>query len=731
MKSVSKNLNSNISQKLFYLIVLILFLRVDLVFENNTPTGGDMGAHIVAIDTFIKDFMPNFQINGWSNDWFGGYPLYYFYFPLPAIITFFLNLIFPFGIAFKIMVVLSIILVVYSIEKLMRKTSNQISIYGATAGLFYVFTESFTIYGGNLASTLAGQFSFGYSLAFANLSIFYLLKSNNNFRFPISSIFLASCLLSHLIPFIIYSPIYAFYWLSRKQNFNQKILSISIFLALVSRWSASLIMNLEYTTNMSYTPFSRIEDLIKKDILPIIFILIGLLITKHKNLIKNKTLNLFELYLIFSSILLYFFVPEGALWNGRLVPFFNLGIIFLFFKALETFIEDMYLYQQGLNVLTVLFFGGTIYCLYIFYEKWSANQSYLNVYVPIILLIIIFAIINLNNVVIQLNMLVVSIIFSTISFLPHWLNWNFTGYEGKNDWNQIQSLYTKLENLKPGRIMWEPNSDMNKYGTPMTLMTLPYFTKHTSMEGLYFDSSITTPFHFISVSGLAKRPSNPVGGLSYINNKFDQGVDYLYDLGIDYFISYTEEIESKAMSSDRLNFLFSSEPFSVFEVSSSKVELINQDIEVFSKVNKQEGILSSVFRDTNITNFFEKAYENFDELDEKRIVEVSNKILIQPSNNNNLEVTDIRITNRKISFFTNNPGELHLIKVSYFPNWSISNGLGPFRTSPSFMSVIPNQEYVEINFVKTSLEKNSFYFSIFSLLLSLIILIRSKNVKKT
>ncbi len=68
MKLVKQNLNSNISQKLFYLLVLILFLRVDLVFQNNTPTGGDMGAHIVAIDTFIKDFMPNFQINGWSND---------------------------------------------------------------------------------------------------------------------------------------------------------------------------------------------------------------------------------------------------------------------------------------------------------------------------------------------------------------------------------------------------------------------------------------------------------------------------------------------------------------------------------------------------------------------------------------------------------------------------------------------------------------------------------------
>ena len=55
------------------------------------------------------------------------------------------------------------------------------------------------------------------------------------------------------------------------------------------------------------------------------------------------------------------------------------------------------------------------------------------------------------------------------------------------------------------------------------------------MEGLYFDSSITTPFHFIAVSGLAERPSNPVGGLRYINNQFEQGQQYLEDLGVDLF----------------------------------------------------------------------------------------------------------------------------------------------------------------------------------------------------
>lgn len=732
MKSISKNINSDISQKLFYLIVLILFLRIDLVFLNNTPTGGDMGAHIVAIDTFIKDFMPNFQISGWSNDWFAGYPLYYFYFPLPAIITFFLDVIFPFGVAFKLMVVISTILVVYSLEKLFRKDSNKLSSIGATAGLFYVFTESFTIYGGNLASTLAGQFSFAYSLAFGNLAIFYLIKSNNKFRFSISSIFLSLCLLSHLIPFIIYIPIYGFYWLFKKENINQKILSITIFLALVSRWFISLFMNLEFTTNMSYTPFTQLEDLIKEDILPGIFICLALMIAKSKDLIKYKSLNLFELYLVISSILLYFFVPEGALWNGRLVPFFNLGIIFIMFKVIEIFVEDLNLYQQGIHILTILFLIGTIYCLYIFYDRWSSNESYLNLYIPIIFLISIFAILNLKNVEIQINLLLVSIIFSTVSFLPHWLNWNFTGYEGKNDWTQIENLYSKLADLEPGRIMWEPNSDMNKYGTPMTLMTIPYFTEHTSMEGLYFDSSITTPFHFISVSGLAKRPSNPVGGLSYINNQFDQGVEHLNHLGVDYFISYTEEIESKAMDSEKLILLFSSEPFSVFKVNSSKVELIYQDIKIFSKASTQDGILSSILRDTDIDNFFDKAYESFDELDKKRVIEVSNGMNIVSSKKNDLQITDLNITNNKISFFTDSPGELHLIKVSYFPNWKITNGKGPFRTSPSFMSVIPDNKYVEIRFEKTIVEKNSFYFSIFSLLLSLIIFIRLKqNVKKT
>jgi hypothetical protein len=71
-------------------------------------------------------------------------------------------------------------------------------------------------------------------------------------------------------------------------------------------------------------------------------------------------------------------------------------------------------------------------------------------------------------------------------------------------------------------VLWEPDSGddgLNKYGTPMSPMLIPYWTDrtHPSMEGLYFESSLTTPFHFILAGEMAVNPSNPVPGLRYHN----------------------------------------------------------------------------------------------------------------------------------------------------------------------------------------------------------------------
>ena len=731
MKLFKDKVFLNINQIYFYLLA-ILILRVDLVFLNTMPTGGDMGAHVVPIKFFIDNLITNFKINGWSNDWFAGYPLYYFYFPLPAVITFTLNLFFTYSIAFKLMVIGSILITIYSFEKLLRKSNEKFSIFGFIAGLTYVLTESFTIYGGNLASTLAGQFSFTYSIAFANLAIAVITKSSNKNKHVISAIFLGCSLLSHLIPFIIYGAIYLFFWVKTKNTKIEKFSSFLIFSALTVRFTTSLIANLEYTTNMGYTPYTKLSDLIKSDIAPFMVISLLIILINFKDIYRHKTTSLFEWFILISSVLLYFFVPEGALWNGRIVSFFNLGVIVLFFRLFEHSIEDIFRYEQGELVLKVLSLIILIAYLINFSQKWNIDNYKIFLY-PIVFLFFVGAIYFYISTANLFKLAFTASVIFTISFLPYWVSWNFNGYENKDQWTDIEKLYSNLNELPPGRIMWEPNSDLNKYGTPMVLMTIPLYTHHTSVEGLYFDSSITTPFHFIAVSGLAERPSNPVGGLRYINNQFEKGQEYLEELGVDYFISFTDSITNKSLESDKLTLLFSSDPFTVFGIKSNKVELVDQKLVRFEKTTFIERTVSSILRNTEFTNFFDASYVNFDNLESQRIIEIGNSGYEQlETSSEEVKITNLKMTSETITFKTNKPNKLHIIKISYFPNWQIQNGSGPYRISPSFMAVVPFSENVELRFETTRVEKYSFYTSLFSLILFLaLIKKRYSNVKNT
>ena len=718
-------LKNNLFIKVALGSLLIIFLRIELVFSDLLPTGGDMGAHIVPTKFFVTELFNNFKLSGWSQDWFAGYPVYYFYFPLPPIITSLLNFIFPFSISFKTMVLISQVLLVVSIEMLMRKNSREFSFYGFGVGLLYLLTESFTIFGGNLASSLAGQYSFTYSIAFGNLSIFYLVKSKYKYSIEIAALLIGLSVLSHLIPFMIYLPIFAFYFVKSDIKIYKKISAFLFFLFVAARFSIVLFLNLEFTTNMTYTPYTQLSDLVKSDVLPIV-IGTAIYIISSKSKTSLKAISGFEIYLLFISIYLFFYGPESALWNGRIVPFFNLGIIILFFNLLHFDIKNLTKKIQGKYPLLLFILLINSYFMYLYYSKWGNTYSITAISVILIVLFMFLISINSRNFLFYTT--IVSLTFGTLSYLPHWLNWNFSGYESKSNWTDITTLYEGLDTLEPGRIMWEPNSDLNKYGTPMVLMTIPMFTDHQSVEGLYFDSSITTPFHFLAVSGVAERPSNPVGGLTYINGEFDKGFRLMEDLGVDYFIAYTSSIKDKANKDENFNFLFSNEVFNVYSINTEKVELVGDNLYIFESPDFYERLRNAVLREGSEQSFFESAYKSFkDELNYK-IIENYDESFADPSDKNTtLLISDLNIQNELISFKTNKPNQLHLIKVSYFPNWKIKNGYGPYRISPSFMAVIPKDEFVEIKFESSNVEKALNLLSILSLFGALLIAYKYKK----
>ncbi|MFQ5555435.1 MAG: hypothetical protein ACE5GC_08720 [Acidimicrobiia bacterium] len=288
--------------------------------------------------------------------------------------------------------------------------------------------------------------------------------------------------------------------------------------------------------------------------------------------------------------------------------------------------------------------------------------------------------------------------------MPGWVRWNFNGYEGKEVYSEYSGLMEEVAALPPGRVMWEANSDMNRYGTPMALMLLPYWSDdHPSMEGLYFESSLTTPFHFLNASEVSERPSNPVRGLTYRRLDMERAVNHLQLYNVGYYVSFTEQGEDEARSFG-LEEVAAAAPWTVFEVpESSLVDVAT----IMPAVWDGDG----GFVDTALD-----WYDDVGNLDSwivaegpeewQRIDDVDDRFRRpEPTGVTSPRVTNVVLEDHRISFRTNAVGVPHLVKVSYFPNWRATGAEGPFRAAPSLMVVVPTERDVVLEFSRSSAER--------------------------
>jgi uncharacterized membrane protein len=187
------------------------FFSLDAGFPTlllaNTPTGGDSGAHVLLPQLLRDSLLPSGRILGWSSAWYTGFPAFYFYFPLPAIATVFLDTVMPYGVAFKLTSILGLLALPsagYAFVRSMGFSRIVSGFSGFAAGMF-VFMESFSIFGANIKSTLAGEFSFSWSFA---LSLFYLAvvirdtRQGRGFT-PLAGTLLALTAMSHIVTTIV------------------------------------------------------------------------------------------------------------------------------------------------------------------------------------------------------------------------------------------------------------------------------------------------------------------------------------------------------------------------------------------------------------------------------------------------------------------------------------------------------------------------------------------------
>lgn len=757
-------------------VATLLAVAPHLLLVANTPTGGDMGAHVLG-PAYLRDvLLPSGRIMGWSNHWFAGFPIFYFYFPLPSLVIVALDLALPYGVAFKTVTVVGLVALAPATYFLVRSMgfARPVAAVAAAAGGVYAFMETPTpnIFGGTIASSLAGEFSYSWSFAFSLVYLGCLLRAvhENRRYFMGAAAALAGTALCHVIPTmgVVFASLFVLvgrssWWehLRARARRDRAGAGLSWWVVpgtwvvgfmLAAFWALPLVIRLGYTTEMNWQPLAGFDELVPVELWPVAILgVVGLVMALRRT---GRALAPAALTLV--PIPAFFLLSQGAkLWNGRALPhwfyglhlFAGIAVGLLVVAACRRLPEraPRWCIQSGIvGACLALVFGsgigdpawdlegvdGWVAALRLepLLERISGPDLLLLAAAILLLWLVGRRARPATRVVLPVvvSVAITGVVFVGVvteeNYVGAWARWNYLGYEGKATWPEYEGVMSAIGALSPGRVHWEANNELNKYGTPMAPMLFPYWTEgtHPSMEGLYFESSVTTPFHFLNAAEMSSSPSNPIPGLAYHNRDIDRGAVHMRLFNVSYYVAYTDTAKERADRHPDFSFVEDSPPFRIYSLpESSLVEAAVNRPWVFEEPGPRLlSSLATTFTEDTEPHFVDVAldwYEDIDLVDQwivadgpehwERITPDLEGATIPITTDSRVEVSDVVLEDHRVAFTTTGVGLPHLIKVSYFPNWTAYGAEGPWRATPAFMVVVPTGSEVELRFENTWVER--------------------------
>jgi hypothetical protein len=338
------------------------------------------------------------------------------------------------------------------------------------------------------------------------------------------------------------------------------------------------------------------------------------------------------------------------------------------------------------------------------------------------------------------------------SFVPDWVRWNYSGYQSplKPRHDEYFALMATMGDVGRqngcGRAMWEYEEELDGMGTPMAPMLLPYWTHGCigSMEGLFFEASATTPYHFLNQSELSMRPSRAQRDLPYVNLNVPAGVSHLQLLGVKYYMALTPEAQGAADTDPRLHLVATSGPWKVHYSTGDrdrtwKVYEVAGTDEV-APLDFQPVVMKGVAKGGK--QWLAAAVSWYQDPQRWSVPlavsgpaswsRVDGAVLDPPRTpiTDPPKVTGIRTGDDRITFDVDTIGKPVLVKASYFPNWRVSGAKGPYRVTPNEMVVIPTAPHVSLHYANTPVDGLG-YLASFLGLVALVLFARKGRIRYT
>ena len=733
------------------IVVTVWAMHPNLIFSSTLITGGDTGAHVV-LPAFLRSQGDLWHVTPWYPGWFDGMPAYTYYFILPDYFAVLAGYVINYALAFKLVTILGSVLMpvaAYAMARLFR-APRPVPAALAMATLPFLFNASYTIDGGNLFATMAGEYAFSFSLALSLVTIGLFARGvRTGTGFWWAGLALSLTLAAHVLPWMFALGaigILVVVELFQRRGWGDpreertpgdyaRPLRFALGAGVISFgfsawWLLSFITTQNLTNSMGYTNLDTHS-------LHAIFTTLGwwtqnggasgyrwVIVLAAAGavvaVVSRNRLGVVLTLITVASLVAFVVDPQAAIWNERLIPFWYLGIHLLggwgVGYAAWRWVErqrrrDLVLatgdetpadgVQEGVGA------DDTVASLAWRLERVQRiyGARLLNATATVVLLGLLAVVPG------QVPSVARALHLDTAgNQVTNWAAFNYAGYQSQAAWPEYHDLMNTMGRVGRtygcGRAMWEYSAGESRFGTPMALMLLPYWTNNCvdSMEGLYFESSATTPYHFLDQAELSQNPSDPQVGLNYGPLNVAQGVTHLQMLGVKYYIAFSPGAVAQARRDHELRLVATTKSWPapgarwyVFLIRDSPVVSALTHVPVVVA-----GLSSRVaWLDANESWWLNPSawsvpiaasgpadWPHVGAPDLVRHSAALPRVL----------VSDVRQGTQSISFHVSRVGVPVLVKISYFPRWRASGATGPYRVSPNLMVVVPTAHAVSLHY---------------------------------
>ncbi|MBI4549439.1 MAG: outer membrane protein assembly factor BamD [Candidatus Omnitrophica bacterium] len=663
-----------------------------LLFTPTVTTGGDLGSHFYPAQYLRDTLLPQFKLHGWSQAHYCGYPIFLFYFPSSFLLIMLVSLALPLEIAFKLVTASSVFLLPPAAYYLLRKLRYEfpVPVTGALFSLVFLFNSGNSMWGGNVYSTLAGEFSYQMGFAFLCLFLGSLIDTITGFRAAIKNAFLLALTgLTHGYAFVFAFAMAPYFLLAAPRG---TLLRRAAYLFRVYAWGVGLMAFwfLPMLVNQPWTiPFRFAWTFTLQELLPFPMAALAAL-TAVAGLAR-----IFRLPLAAREFLdgRFFLLGYAALAGAFLFLIgFRLGVVDIRFVPFVQF-------------FLVLMAAAAFWAFAGFVRDRALG-------------------------VILLGAAVLLAVAITSPASADWFRWNYSGFEAKAGWKQFQGINEFLKgDFAAPRVAVEPSESYESFGTPRAFESLPLFSGRQTLEGLYMQSSISSPFVFYQQAEMSPSAPCPYTDYHYPRFDFPKALAHLRLFNVRDLIVTSEKAKQACRQTPGLKLKKTDGKIEIYELPDPENRYVTplryrpvlagpdwkrQGYEWFRRAEWLEVPLI----------FNANAEDRRSLLSESPEFRSWDRVPKIPAEGN-LKVEET-VRDEKIRFKVSRTGVPVLIKISYHPNWRVTGARKIFFASPSFMIVYPERETVELEFRRSRIDLAGITITAAALIFALSALLRRR-----